>query len=130
MTSRHELITQVEALKAEVERHRKARHEIRDRNWQLEDQVDELRALIDRTKQIQGPGHEVLWECNDGRVMSKPAAKSREDWIRLFAASLAAQDDAVIDWCVATAFDLWMLLEARFEKERAEAAPEPEPEGD
>jgi hypothetical protein len=130
MTSRHELITQVEGLQAEVERQRQGRLDVSMKNYELLEQIEDLKAIVDRTADLKGPDYACVCQSNNGQVWAYTRAQVREDWIRRFAGHALTSGEVGPVVAARLGFETWVELERRFEMERAEAAPEPEPEGD
>lgn len=115
----------IDEMATELERMRKTRLELCDRNLELEATVDRVKNLAASTLRLRGDGYEVIWEDNSGRILSRPRARAREDWIRSFAASVAACPELSCMHAADFAFGLWDELEQRFEAERQGQKPEP-----
>lgn len=100
-------------------------HTLRGELWATQDEVDSLRATMKKGDDLRGPSWSERTECNDGRIWARPAADSREGWIRYFAGQVAsgaavAMDEINPPAIAAAALALWDDLESHFQQERAD----------
>lgn len=125
MTNLHKMTP--DELKAEVERQRQGRLDVSMKNYELLEQIEDLKAVVDRTADLKGPDYACVCQSSNGQVWAYTRAQVREDWIRRFAGHALPQAMRISTTHAGIiarreSYDLWEKLEARFEVERAEAA--------